>query len=169
VSAWIRARGVKPCRRTASSDATSTAAEPSEICDAVAAVISQPSRSGFSSAIFSRDVARRGPSSVVTPSIAVISRSNLPSSIACNALAWLSSENSSSCDRLRPHFSHTSCAPRNWEISWSPYRSRHALLQREGHGGAHRHHAHALHAGRDDQVLRPGHDGLGGKVHGLLR
>ena len=115
---------MKPPRWTAAGEAISTAAAPSEICDAVAAVSSQPSRNGFSSAIFSSDVSRRGPSSVVTPSTGVISRSNRPSSIACTARWWLSRENSSSWDRFRPHFSQTSCAPRNWEISWSPYRSR---------------------------------------------
>ena len=39
------------------------------------------------------------------------------------ARRWLSSANSSSWPRLIPHFSQTSWAPRNWEISWSPYRS----------------------------------------------
>ena len=88
------------------------------------------------------------------PSIGAISRSNRPSSMALTARWWLSSANSSSASRLMPHFSHISWAPRNWEISWSPYRSfqpwpngsGHALLQRQPHRRAHRHHAHALHA-----------------------
>ena len=174
-SAWIRARGVNPWRCTAVSDAISTAAEPSEIWEAVAAVSSQPWRSGLSSAIFASVVSRRGPSSVVTPPTGVISRSNRPSSIALIARAWLSSANSSSWERLMPHFSHISCAPRNWEISWFavtvapalPERQRHAPGQRDSR--AHRHHAHALDAGRDDQVLRAGQHALGGEVNCLLR
>ena len=176
VSVWMRARGVRPCRRTASSEAISSAAAPSEICDAVAAVSSQPSRSGFRPAIFSSEVSRRGPSSVVTPATGVISRSNWPSSIAWTARWWLSSANSSSGCRLMPHFSHISCAPRNWEISWSPYRSlqpspngRAMPFPRQRDGRAHRDHAHALHAGGDDQVLGAGHDALRGEVDRLLR
>jgi DNA-binding winged helix-turn-helix (wHTH) protein len=82
VIARIRARGVRPWRSTASPEAMSSAPAPSEICDDVAAVISQPSRSGGRFAIFSRVVSRRGPSSVATPFSGAISRSNLPSSIA---------------------------------------------------------------------------------------
>src|ERR1700689_2211257 len=206
VSEWIRARGVKPCRRTASSDAISTAAEPSEICEAVAAVSSQPSRRGFSSAIFSREVSRRGASSVGTPRIpAPPQRLQLSQSLQGRFPAGslvgrdpvdrrdLAVE-PALVDRVQrpgvalqrelfelrppqaPLLAHQLRAAELGDFLVAvpvppalPERARHALLQREGHGGAHRHHAHALHAGRDDQVLCPGHDGLGGKVHGLLR
>ena len=47
-----RARGTRPYRSTAACEAISSAAAPSEICDATAAVISQPSRSGARPAIF---------------------------------------------------------------------------------------------------------------------
>ena len=63
----IRARGRSPCQRTASSEAISRAAAPSEIWLDSAAVIVPPSRSGRSAAIFSSVVSRRGPSSRVTP------------------------------------------------------------------------------------------------------
>ena len=43
------------------------------------------------------------------------------------------------------------------------------LLVRQGHGAAHRHHAHALDAGRDHQVLGPGQHALRSEMHGLLR
>ena len=62
----IRARGRRPCSRTARSDAISSAAAPSEIWLDSAAVIVPPSRSGLSAAIFSSVVSRRGPSSLVT-------------------------------------------------------------------------------------------------------
>ena len=83
-------------------------------------MISQPSRSGASPAIFSIVVSRRGPSSFATPAIGAICPANRPSSMAMIARWWLSSENSSSASRLMPHFSHISWAPRNWEISVSP-------------------------------------------------
>ena len=112
--------GVRPYRSSASADAISSAPAPSEICEATAAVISQPSRSGASPAIFSSEVSRRGPSSLLRPASGAIWRSNRPSSMARTARWWLSSENSSSWLRLRSQRSHISWAPRNWEISWSP-------------------------------------------------
>ncbi|MET9535848.1 hypothetical protein ABZY02_35745 [Streptomyces sp. NPDC006649] len=63
---WIRARGVSPCSRTARSDASSMADAPSETWDETPAVSRPPSTTGFSPAIFSSEVSRRGPSSVVT-------------------------------------------------------------------------------------------------------
>ena len=66
----------------ATPDAMSSAAAPSEICDESAAVSRPPSTRVLRPAIFSRDVSRRGPSSVVTPSYGTISRSNRPSSMA---------------------------------------------------------------------------------------
>ena len=119
----MRARGVRWCCLTASSEAISSAPAPTEICEATAAVSSQPSRSGLRPAIFSSEVSGAAPSSLVTPAIGAISRSNWPLSMALTARRWLSSANCSRSPRLKPHFSHMSCAPRNWEISWSPYRS----------------------------------------------
>src|SRR6266540_6139768 len=64
--ACTRASGVSPWVRTADSDATSSAAAPSEIWLETAAVILPPSRSGSSWASFSLLLSGRGPSSAVT-------------------------------------------------------------------------------------------------------
>ena len=61
---WTRARGRRPCVFTARSDATSSADAPSEIWLDTAAVRRPPGSSGWSFAIFSRLVSRRGPSSL---------------------------------------------------------------------------------------------------------
>ena len=103
----------------------SSAAAPTDIWLATAAVISQPSRRTLSCAICSSDVSRRAPSSVSAPATGVICPAKRPSSIARIARRWLSRANRSRSSRLKPHFSHISCAPRNCEISWSPYRSTH--------------------------------------------
>ncbi len=50
-----------------------------------------------------------------------------------------------------------------------PEGQRHALLHRQAHRRAHRHLAHALHPGRHDQVLGARQHPLRGEVHGLLR
>ena len=119
---WTRARGVTPWSFTACSDITSIPDAPSEICDETAAVSRPPSSSGGSCAIFSSDVPRRGPSSAVTPSSGAISLSKRPSSCARIARSWLSSANASMSSREMFHFSAIISAPRNCEISWSPYR-----------------------------------------------
>ena len=81
----MRARGRRPCSRTACSEATSSAAEASAIWLDSAAVTSPPSRSGFSPAILAAEVSRRGHSSVVTSPYGTISASNAPASIAATA------------------------------------------------------------------------------------
>ena len=87
----MRARGVSPCSSTARSDATSKAAAPSLIWLDTAAVSRPPSVSVGSDCILSKDVSRRGPSSVVTPLTGSISASKRPSSMARMARRWLSS------------------------------------------------------------------------------
>lgn len=82
---WTRARGVRPCSRTARSEASSIAAAPSETWEEQAAVMVPPSMTGFRPAIFSSEVSRRGPSSTVTSPYATVSRSKRPSSIAPSA------------------------------------------------------------------------------------
>ncbi len=122
---WIRARGVSPCSSTARSEAISRAAEPSEICDATAAVRRPPSASGFSPDIFSSVVSRRGPSSCFTPARGSISRSNRPSSIARRARWWDSYANASMSSRVMSQSRAIISAPWNWVTGVSPYRLRH--------------------------------------------
>ena len=52
-----------------------------------------------------------------------ISRSNRPSAIAVRARSCEASANSSISSRLMSHFSAIISAERNWQTSWSPYRS----------------------------------------------
>jgi hypothetical protein len=117
---WMRARGVTPRSFTARSDITSSAAAPSEICDATAAVSRPPSVSVGSCAIFSSEVPRRGPSSTDASPSGTISRSKRASSIARIARSWLSSAYTSMSSREMSHFSAMSSAPRNCEISCVP-------------------------------------------------
>ncbi len=85
----MRARGVSPCSSTARSEAIRRAAEASEICEATPAVRTPSGTRVESSAIFSRLVSRRGPSSTETPANGEISRSKWPASIAAIARWWL--------------------------------------------------------------------------------
>ncbi len=71
-----RARTVSPWRRTAASEAISSAAAPSEIWLATPAVRTPPSLSGLSAASFSADVSGRGPSSCARPAAGTISSTN---------------------------------------------------------------------------------------------
>ena len=93
-----------------------SAAAPSEICDALAAVTTPSGlKEGVRAAIFSRFTGTRTPSSVskTEPSGSVtgtISRLNRPSAIARPAFSWLCAANSSSASRLSPHVSAISSA-----------------------------------------------------------
>jgi len=85
-----------------------------------AAVTRPPARRGGRAAIAARLVSRRGPSSVSTPPMGTISRSNRPSSIATTARLWLHSAKFSMSAREIPQRDAISSAARNWEISVSP-------------------------------------------------
>ena len=85
----------------------STAAAPSEICDALPAVILPSATKGaFKVPSFSTVDPRRMPSSAVTAPSAVdtdmVSSTNSPSSCAAAARSWDSTEYSSSCARDNP-------------------------------------------------------------------
>ena len=173
----IRARGVNPCRSTAASDAMSSAAAPSEICEAVAAVTAQPSRSGLSPAIFSSEVSRRGPSSVVTPATGR-DLAGEPALVdgADRALVALQRELFELAAAQPPLLADQLGPAELGDLLGAvpllpalPERQRHALLHRQAHRRTHRHLAHALHAGRHDQVLGARQHPLRGEVHGLLR
>ena len=65
----MRARGSAPRSAAFFSDATITAAAPSEICEALPAVtVPSDSKTGLSLASFSTEVSARKPSSAATPS-----------------------------------------------------------------------------------------------------
>ena len=116
---WIRARGFSPCSATARSDATSIAAEASEICELTAAVIRPPSISGFNERIFSQ-LGSRGPSSRVASPNGTISASNRPSAWARSARSCDCTANCSMSSRVMPHLSAMSSAPRNCDTSCVP-------------------------------------------------
>ena len=120
----MRARGVRPYRRTASSEAISSSAGADRDLRGHSAAVSSRRRAASSATPSSPATCRGGPLVLGHAR----DRRDLPArtrpdSIAANARRWLSSANSSMSPRLKPHFSHMSSAPRNWEISWSPYRS----------------------------------------------
>ena len=113
---WIRARGVRPCSRTALSEAMSSADDPSVIWLDSAAVSRPPSRIVGSVAIFS-SVVSRIPSSRAHSPTGTTWVSKRPSAHAAAALAWLLSASSSIAPRLMSHRSAINSPPRNWWIS----------------------------------------------------
>ena len=169
---------MSPCFSTARSEAISIAEDASQICEATAAVIRPPSGSGVSPAIFSSEVSR-GHSSTAKSPTGAISFSNRPSSMAVRARLCEASANSSISSRLMSHFSAIISAQRNWETSWSPYRSSQPGDSAKGvlkpycwadqHRRGDRDRRHVLQPAGDDEVLGAGHDALRGEVHGLLR
>ena len=120
----MRARGRSPSVRTASPDATTTAAAPSTMPEAFPAWMTPSSwKLGRSAASDSRVVPGRGCSSSakrrVVPSASftgtgAISRLNQPAERAAMALLCEAAENSSSCPRERDHFR----AMRSAEMPW---------------------------------------------------
>src|ERR671922_2330082 len=109
-----RARGSRPSRSTAASDATRTPAAPSQIwLEFPAVILPSGKNAGASSASASMDVSRRGVSSTPTStpacgfstSTGTTSRSKRPSSIAATARRCDSSEYVSSSSRESPHSS----------------------------------------------------------------
>ncbi len=113
----IRARARRPSSSAFSRLISSTAAAPSEICDALPAVIFPSGlKAGLSWLRPSSDVPGRMPWSVisVSPSIVIcaISRSNRPSSVAFCASAWERTASSSSSERGISHWSAIISAPR---------------------------------------------------------
>ena len=174
----MRARGFRPCVRTASSLAISSAADASEICDDTAAVSRPPSTSVRSDRILSRS-GSRGPSSCSTPASGTISRSKRPSARAAErALVRLDRERLHVVARDVPLLGdHLGAAElRDLLRAVARFPARRArervvepvLLARE-HRRADRDRAHVLHAARDDEVARARHHRLGGEVHRLLR
>ena len=85
-------------------------------------MIRPPSARGFSPAIFSSEVSR-GHSSTAKSPTGTISFANRPSLMAVRARVCEARANSSISARLMSHFSAIISAERNWETSWSPYRS----------------------------------------------
>ena len=127
---------MSPCRRTASSEATSSAAAPSEIWLASAAVSRPPSAERLSATRASRRSSPgAGPRRAATPATGAISaRTARRRSPRARARGWRA-RTPPSRTRLTPHFSAISSAPRNWLISWSPYRSSPAVRPRAGGPG----------------------------------
>ena len=108
----ISAKTSSPARSAACADITTTAAAPSEICEAVPAVI-VPSfpKAGLSLARVSTVVPGRMPSSSVTVSVSpprwgmgtpTISAANRPFLVASAARWWDMAANSSCCSRVMP-------------------------------------------------------------------
>ena len=115
----IRARGVRPSSAAFSADISSTAAAPSEICEAFPAVIFPSSlNADFNCESDSRLVSGRMPWSVRNVSsptvIGTISRSKRPSSVARLASVCERTASSSSSEREISHWSAIISAPSPW-------------------------------------------------------
>ena len=157
--------------------AISSAAEPSEIWLATAAVSRPPSVSVFSERIFSQ-FGSRGPSSKSRPSSGAISASKRPSARARMARSWeLDRELLHLLARDVPLLGHRLGADELADLAGAvaggpTWRTAVRVVEAErlaGVGGRHdRHHAHVLHTAGDDEVHRPRHHCLGGELHGLL-
>ena len=118
---WIRAIGVRPSSAAFSLVVISSAADPSEICEELPAVITPPSglKTVLSAPRVSSVLPRLMPSSleITVPSSSVtgaICPSNRPSSWAAAARSWLDRENSSTWAREKPHCSAIISAPTPW-------------------------------------------------------
>ena len=117
---WTRTIGVRPSSAARSLVMTSSAAEPSLICEALPAVTTPSSLNGvLRLPSFSTVPPRRMPSSALktVPSgrvIGTIWPVNRPSSCAVAALSWLDRANSSSWLRDSPQVAAMSSAPSPW-------------------------------------------------------
>ena len=162
----MRARGVRPCVRTASAFAISSAADASESCEAIAAVSRPPSTSVGSERILSR-FGSRGPSSCV----AVAERDDLLVEAALGAgtqraLVRLDRERlhvvAGDVPLLRDHLRAAELRDLLRAVARFPARRpaervlEAVLLARE-HRRADRDRAHVLHAARDDEIGRARH------------
>src|ERR1044072_618602 len=126
VSWWIRASGARPCALSAASETTMTAADPSQIWLAEAALITPPSLSNLTEAMPSRLASKRMPSSTSwtwpsSSATGTISAANAPASVAALARRWLASAYSSSLSREYPYFLAIISAPTNWLKKGTPY------------------------------------------------
>ena len=117
---WMRARGFRPCRRTAASLAISSAAAPSAIWLDTAAVTRPPGVSGSSVAIFSSVVPRAASRRDATSPTAR-SRDRSSPRRSPGSPGDCSRARTPPCSRrLMFHFSAIISAERNCETSWSP-------------------------------------------------
>ena len=175
--ACTRATGVSPCARTAGSEATSSAAAPSEIWLETAAVMRPPSRRGLSSANFSFVLSRSGTlvgdhsgvrRDLVGEPSGVRSGERSAMTLECELLHGVAGD----APLLGDHLGAAELGDLLVSEALSPavtaVREAHAFALAEQRGARDGHRAHHLDPARDHQVLGPGHHGLGGEVHGLL-
>ena len=169
---WMRASGVRPSSRALSEVVSSSAAEPSEICEELPAVTTPSSRkAGRRPASFSSEVSRRMPSSAVTSPDGhdLVGEAALVGGGGGalvrgqrDLVELLAGELPAVGDHLRRQALGHEAAVVALEH-----------LRREGavaadHVGEHRHARHRLDAAGDDEVVVPGDEARGGEVHGLL-
>ena len=115
---WKRTSGVSPSSAAFSLVITNSAADPSEICEALPAVTTPPSTKGVGNpANFSTEDPGRIPWSAVTPATSTISSAKSPSAVALAARSWDSTAISSRYVRDRFHFSAIISADTPWLTS----------------------------------------------------
>jgi hypothetical protein len=106
----------------------------------------------------------------VTPATGTISRSNRPAARAAIARLHVLAAD---CPLLRDEVGAPDLVDLDVAVARVPAGGAGVRVGETERGGQRprrpdRHHAHVLHAARDDQVGRAAHDGLRGEVHGLL-